>query len=43
MLKKSKKTVDEINMSESDSDTKLPKWDLRKLALGNWFSSTRYY
>jgi hypothetical protein len=43
VLKKSKKTVDEINMSESDSDTKLPKWDLRKLALGNWFSSTRYY
>ena len=26
-----------------DSDKKKPKWDVKKLAVGNWFSGTRYF
>lgn len=26
-----------------DKKKKVPKWDFKKLAVGNWFSGTRYY
>lgn len=26
-----------------DKKKKEPKWDVSKLAVGNWFSGTRYY
>lgn len=27
----------------ADADVNKPKWDLKKLAVGNWFSGTRYF
>jgi hypothetical protein len=28
---------------KKDKKKKEPKWDVSKLAVGNWFSGTRYY
>jgi hypothetical protein len=28
---------------DADKKKKEPKWDVAKLAKGNWFSGTRYY
>ena len=42
ILKKgSKKANQDVDMDASDK--KKPKWDAKKLAVGNWFSGTRYF
>jgi hypothetical protein len=30
-------------MKDQDDKKKEPKWDKKKLAVGNWFSGTRYF
>ena len=46
VLKKSGgKKVEKENedMKEDDKKKKEPKWDSKKLIVGNWFSGTRYF
>jgi hypothetical protein len=44
VLKKSGgKKVENEEMKEDDKKKKEPKWDSKKLIVGNWFSGTRYF
>jgi hypothetical protein len=43
LKKGSKKVIEEDDEMSGDKKKKVPKWDFKKLAVGNWFSGTRYY
>lgn len=40
-LRKGGKKAADVDMADADANK--PKWDLKKLAIGNWFSGTRYF